>query len=139
MELVDGWLEVFASDLALEDVCKGVEERPLSEWLALSLDDSSKESVGTLIGSDSNLWDLEDFELVTECLALDLRDGEPDLELAEGWGPAWGEEDLLDEGGGVQPREDLPELLLWLGVEWVRQLRFVRCLGSIEVVETASS
>ena len=57
---MDGWLEFLARDLALEDVCKGVEERPLSDGLALCWDISIKDSVGAptsnpRLESDSNL------------------------------------------------------------------------------------
>ena len=60
-------------------------------------------SGGITTAADSNL-----FKLPTEDLDLDLLDGEQDLEFGES------SRAECEEGtsGGVQPLEDLPELLL---------------------------
>jgi hypothetical protein len=60
---------------------------------------------------------LFELELPTEDLARDLLVGEHDLDLGDLCRPGLEEDQLDGTSGGVQPREDLPELLLWLGVE----------------------
>jgi len=91
MELFDGICDNFAYCLVLEEA--GQEGR-LSDRLVFN-------SFGIMIGSDSCFAILPEEDL---CCDLTTGAGDP------GSGGNW--------SGGVQPREDIPELLLWCGVEW---------------------